>query len=299
MRPDTLHRGTFLAGDRSGPEPSLGSPRAVRADDTPLHTAVRPRSRRATPQSISVEKKPVVDYLEARLKRKINLIIPQNYAATVTAIGTGTVDVAHFGGLTYVIARKHYGVIPMVQRAEDKQFHSLFICSTANAGLNSVAGLKGKSFAFGDVASTSGNLIPAKEMYDAKIDPEKDITARFTGNHPATAIAVNSGQVDAGALDESVYRALVANKTIDPAKARVLSHRAAGRSGRDYVWVARKDLDAATIGAVRDAFLQMIDPNVLGVLRASKYVVAFDQEATRQFEAYRRSAVKLALVRGA
>ncbi len=271
MRTDTSNRGTFLAGIAAAGA-ILGSPRAVRADDT-LRIAFIPEVG-ATPQSIA-EKKPVVDYLESHLKRKINLLIPQNYAATVTAIGSGTVDFAHFGGLTYVIARKHYGIIPLVQRVEDKQFHSLFICNAANGGLNSIAGLKGKSFAFGDVASTSGHLIPAKDMYEAKIDPEKDITARFTGNHPATAIAVSSGQVDAGALDESVYRSMLASKAIDPAKARVFH---TSEPFVDYVWAARKDLDAPTMSAIRDAFLNLIDPQVLAVLRASKYVVAFDQE---------------------
>jgi len=284
LRTDPLRRSTFLAGIAAAG--TVGIPRAVRADDT-LRIAFIPEVG-STPQTIA-EKKPVVDYLESRLKRKINLIIPQNYAATVTAIGSGTVDFAHFGGLTYVIARKHYGVIPVVQRAEDKQFHSLFICNAANANLNSVAGLKGKTFAFGDVASTSGHLIPAKDMYDAKIDPEKDITARFTGNHPATAIAVNSSQVDAGALDETVYRSMVNSKAIDPAKARVFY---TSEPFVDYVWAARKDLDPASISALRDAFLNLIDPSVLSVLRASRYVVAFDQE----YSAIRATADRLKLL---
>jgi phosphonate transport system substrate-binding protein len=271
LRTQALNRSAFLAGAAAaGAMPAV--PLTARADDT-VRIAFIPEVG-ATPQSIA-EKKPVIDYLESRTKKKIVLSIPQNYAATVTAIGSGTVDFAHFGGLTYVIARKHYGVIPVVQRAEDKQFHSLFICSAANGSLNSVAGLKGKSFAFGDVASTSGHLIPAKEMYEAKIDPEKDITARFTGNHPATAIAVNGGQVDAGALDETVYRLLVTNKTIDPAKARVFH---TSEPFVDYVWAARKDLDPATVGLLREAFLNLVDPQVLAVLRASRYVVAFDQE---------------------
>jgi phosphonate transport system substrate-binding protein len=285
LRTDSFQRGTFLAGIAAAGT-LLATPRAVRADDA-LRIAFVPEVG-ATPQSIA-EKKPVVDYLESHLKRKINLLIPQNYAATVTAIGSGAVDVAHFGGLTYLIARRHYGVLPIVQRVEDRQFHSLFICSAANAALNSVAGLKGKTFAFGDVASTSGHLIPAKDMYDANVDPERDITARFTGNHPATAIAVNSGQVDAGALDETVYRSMVSSKAIDPAKARVFH---TSEPFVDYVWAARKDLDPATIGAVRDAFLQMFDPAVLGVLRATKYVVAFDSEYT----ALRATADRLKLL---
>lgn len=285
MRNHTLRRSTVLAGIAAAGVVSA-VPRGARADDT-LRIAFVPEVG-ATPQSIA-EKKPVVDYLQSRLKKKIDLLIPQNYAATVTAIGNGSVDFAHFGGLTYVIARKHYGVIPVVQRVEDRQFHALFIASAANPGLNSVAGLKGKSFAFGDVASTSGHLIPAKDMYDAKVDPESDIKARFTGNHPATAIAVASGQVDAGALDESVYHKMVSDKSVDPAKARVFF---TSEPFTDYVWAARKGLDQATIAALRTAFVQCTDQTVLGVLRASKYVPADDQE----YAAIRTTADRLKLL---
>lgn len=285
MRTHTLRRSTILAGiAAAGILPVV--PRAARADDT-LRIAFVPEVG-ATPQTIA-EKKPVVDYLQDRLKKKIDLIIPQNYAATVTAIGNGSVDFAHFGGLTYVIARKHYGVIPVVQRAEDQQFHSLFIASAANPGLNSVAALKGKSFAFGDVASTSGHLIPAKDMYDAKVDPETDIKARFTGNHPATAIAVASGQVDAGALDESVYHKMVSEKSVDPTKARVFF---TSEAFTDYVWAARKDLDQPTIAALRSAFVSCKEKAVLDVLRASKYVPANDQE----YAAIRTTADRLKLL---
>jgi phosphonate transport system substrate-binding protein len=225
-----------------------------------------------TPDSIAA-KQPWVDYFEQKLGRKIKLIIPTNYSATVEALGNGSLDVAQFGALTYLKAQAHYGAKPLVQRVEDRHFHSLFI--TNDPKLSSLKELKGKTFAFGDVNSTSGHLIPAEELIDAGVDPEKDITSRFSGNHTNTAVAVNAAQVVAGALDETVYRKLVDDKTIDPTKARVFF---TSRPFVDYVWAVRKDLDEPTVAAVKKAFIDLKDPKVLGVVRASAYVAADDHE---------------------
>ena len=80
----------------------------------------------ATQVSIQ-EKAPLKDYLAKQMNTDVNLVIPTNYNATVEALGNGSLDFAYLGGLTYVKARKQYGVVPLVQRTSDLQFHSLFI----------------------------------------------------------------------------------------------------------------------------------------------------------------------------
>ncbi len=227
----------------------------------------------ATSSSSISAKAPFVDYFARALGRPIKLIIPTNYAATVEAIGNESVDLAHFGGLTYLKARQRYGVLPIAQRVEDRRFHSLFI--TGDASIAALSDLKGKTFAFGDVNSTSGHLIPAKDLLAAGIDPDNDITARFTGNHTNTAIAVNAGQVVAGALDETVYRKMLADKTIDAAKARVFH---TSEAFVDYVWTVPSTTPPALAELVRRAFLDMNDPAVLAVVRGTKFVVADDAE---------------------
>lgn len=262
---------------------TLAPSRIVAAE--PLTVAFVPEI--ATTPSSYAAKQPLVEMLARATKRDVKLVIPTNYAATVEAIGNDNADLAYFGGLTYLKARKLYGVVPLVQREEDRQFHSLFI--TSRAQIAKLTDLKGKSFAFGDPNSTSGHLEPVKEMLEAGVDPDRDLQARFTGNHTATAIAVNGGSVDAGALDESVYRKLVEEKTIDPRKARVFS---TSRPFVDYVWVVRKGLDPATAEAIKKAFLSLTDRAVLDVLRANKYVVADDAE----YEPLRKVAERLKLL---
>jgi phosphonate transport system substrate-binding protein len=245
--------------------------RAPAADE--LRVAVIPEV--ATTSSSYAQKQPLIDMLQKATGRPVRIIIPTNYAATVEAIGNDGVDLAYFGGLTFVKANALYGVRPLVQRVEDRKFHALFIASAANASLSSLKDLKGKTFAFGDVNSTSGHLIPARDLLAAGVDPDTDLRARFTGNHTATALAVASGQVDAGALDESVYHKMVDDKTIDASKARVFYTT---QPFADYVWAVRKDLDAATVAGIRHGFLRASDPALLALLRATRFVTANDRE---------------------
>src|SRR5690242_13256102 len=83
------------------------------------------------------EKAPLKAYLEKKLGRPVNLIIPTSYNATVEALGNGSLDFAYLGGLTYVKAHARYGVVPLVQRSSDLQFRAYFITSS-QSGIHSL-----------------------------------------------------------------------------------------------------------------------------------------------------------------
>jgi len=230
----------------------------------------------ATQVSID-EKAPLRDYLSAKVGRPIELIIPTNYNATVEALGNGSLDFAYLGGLTYLKAQKAYGVVPLVQRTSDREFHSLFITQT-DSSIHALTDLRGKRFAFGDVASTSGHLMPDYALRNAGLDPDHDMTVRFTGNHPATAKAVEAGTVDAGAVDESVYKSMIDGGQLDKTKVRVFYTTP---PFVDYVWVARKDVPPDVRDAVANAFLALHEPQdakVLSILRGTSFVRANEAE---------------------
>ncbi len=278
-----LSRRAFVAGAAAVSTVAI-IPRGIRAADD-LHVAFIPEV--ATTYDSINAKQPFVDWLSKATGRNVKLIIPTNYAATVEALGNGSADVAHFGGLSFLKAQARYGAEPLVQRTRDKAFHSLFITNVPD--IKTLADLKGKTFAFGDVISTSGHLIPAKEMLEAGVDPNKDVTARFSGNHTNTALAVNAGQVQAGALDELVYGKMVADKTIDATKARVF-HTSAPFA--DYVWTVGKTVDAATATTITNAFLALKDGPVFALLGSSPYVKVTNAE----YDNLRAVAQKLQLL---
>jgi phosphonate transport system substrate-binding protein len=232
----------------------------------------------AKPSAV-LEKAPLKNYLARNMGRTVNLVIPANYQETVEGLGNGSLDFAYLGGFTYIKAHKEFGVIPLVQRSADLQFHSLFI-TNAKSDIQSLSELKGKKFAFGDVNSSSGHLIPYLELRQAGIEPDRDLDYRYTGNHPATAKAVESGTADAGALDETVYNSMIAEGKLDPAKVKVFH---TSKPFVDYVWVARKDIDAATQEKFVQAFIKLKegrDDQVLQVLRGKDFVKANNEEYT-------------------
>ncbi|HEY3768874.1 MAG TPA: phosphate/phosphite/phosphonate ABC transporter substrate-binding protein [Candidatus Angelobacter sp.] len=250
---------------------------AVGADNAPVNVGMVPDAG-ATQISIK-EKAPLKAYLEQKLGRPVNLVIPTNYNATVEALGNGSLDFAYLGGLTYIKAHARYSVVPLVQRSSDLQFRSYFITSS-HSSIHSLSDLRGKNFAFGDINSTSGHLMPYLEMRQAGIDPDSALKYRYTGSHPATAKAVESGAVDAGALDESVYNSMIAEGKLDPNKVRVFYM---SKPFVDYVWVARKDVDPAAQEKFVQAFTDLKEPQdneILKILRGSSFIRASNEEYT-------------------
>ncbi|MCJ9430482.1 phosphate/phosphite/phosphonate ABC transporter substrate-binding protein [Kordiimonas marina] len=246
---------------------------AARAEE-PLRVGMIPDAG-ATQVSIE-EKAPLQKYLSEKLGRPVKLIIPTNYNATVEALGNGSLDIAYLGGLTYVKAHARYGAVPLVQRDIDRQFHSLFITGVGS-GITKLADLKGKTFCFGDINSTSGHLIPELILHDAGLNPKTDFKGfRYTGSHPATAQAVAAGICAAGAIDESVFHALVNGGKIGKDRVKVFLK---SQPFADYVWAARKDLKPDVREAFAAAFLSLkpgLDDAVLKILRGTKFERASD-----------------------
>lgn len=230
----------------------------------------------ATQVSIE-EKAPLREYLAKTIGSKVDLIIPTNYNATVEALGNGSLDFAYLGALTYVKAHDRYGVLPLVQRSADKNFHSLFI-TQAGTAIQKLADCKGKRFAFGDINSTSGHLIPYEELSKAGINADQDMQIRYTGSHAATVKAVEGGAADAGALDETVYHAMISEGKVDGNKVRIFF---TSPPFVDYVWVARKDVSAAQRETFTKAFFSLKegkDDGILNILRGKDFVRADDAE---------------------
>src|SRR6516164_2275783 len=222
---------------------------------------------------------PLVDYLEKKTGTKITMTIPTNYAAVVEAMANDQVDIAHFGGFTFVQVSARAGAKPLVQREQDQKFHSLFI-TQPNSGINSLKDLSGHTFAFGDVNSTSGHLMPEYYMRDAKVNAQVIEKALYTGGHDATALAVANKKVDAGAMDENVFQTMMKTGKITDQQVKVFWTTPAFF---DYVWVARKGLDAKTAETFAKALLDLYPKKpehkkILDFLNASKYVRANDSD---------------------
>lgn len=208
-----------------------------------------------SPTELARKAAPLVKYLEGKLGMKVEYTPVSDYAAAVEALANKQVDMAWFGGFTFVQANVRSGgkAVPLVQREEDEKFKSVFI--TSEPSIQTLADLKGKTLSFGSASSTSGHLMPRSFLLDAKIDPDKDLKRiAFSGAHDATIAAVAAGKVDAGALNISVWDKFVADKKVDPAKVRVFYTTP---SYFDYNWTVHADMPAALKEKLSRAFLDL------------------------------------------
>ena len=229
------------------------------------------------PGKIIRESTPFIDYLEKETGAKVELTVPTNYAAVVEAMASDRVDIAYLGGFTFIQACARAGVIPVVQREKDQTFHSLFITQHDSA-IRSLGDLKGHSFAFGDVNSTSGHLMPAYFMRQLGVDQAVIDKAIYTGGHDATGLAVANKKVDAGAMDEQVFARMIKEGQLSESQVRVFY---TSPSFFDYVWAARQGLDRGMTERFANAMLKLNQGTpeqqpILRFLNASKYVRAVD-----------------------
>ncbi len=218
---------------------------------------------------------PFAEYLSQELGIAVKYIPVVDYAATVEALAAKKLDMVWYGGFTFVQARKRTGnAIPVVSREEDLRFHSKFI-TRPDTGIKTLVDLKGKSFSFGSVSSTSGHLMPRYFLLQNGIDPEKDFAKfSFSGAHDATALWVESGKVDAGALNEAVWDKLVQTKKVDLNKVQVFWTTP---PYIDYVWTVRGDLDSSLVEKIAAAFTKLnysnpADKALMDLQRTKRYV---------------------------
>lgn len=245
-----------------------------------------------SPTELARKAEPLIKYLEAKLGMKVEYTPVTDYAAAVETLVNRKVDMAWFGGFTFVQAHHRSGgkVIPIVQREEDEKFRSVFI--TGDPTIKSLADLKGKDVSFGSQSSTSGHLMPRSFLLQAGVDPDKDFKrVAYSGAHDATVAAVASGKVQAGALNISVWEKLVADKKVDADKVKVFYTTP---PYYDYNWSVHADMPAAMREKLSAALLALTksDPQgkaILDLQRATRFVPS-KAENYKGIEAAARSA---------
>jgi len=224
---------------------------------------------------------PFADYLTKEVGIPVKFTPVVDYAATVEGLAANRLEMVWYGGLTSVQAAKQAkGARRVIMRKEDAEFKSHFI-TRKETGIKGLSDLKGKTFAFGSVSSTSGHLMPRYFLLKGGVNPEKDFSKfSFSGAHDATAAWVEAGQVDAGALNFLVWDKLIETKKVDTSKVNIFWTTP---PYVDYVWTVRAGVDKATVEKITKAFLKLDynkpnDKKLLDLYRTKGYITAKDED---------------------
>lgn len=219
---------------------------------------------------------PLVHYLSAELKQKVQFVTLPDYSSVAEALGRGKLDLAWLGGFSYVQARQLGEVRPIAQREEDPNHTSVFIVHE-DSHAHQLKDLRGKSFAFGAQTSAAGHLMPRWFLQRDGLRPETDFRRlRYSGSHEVTALWVATGKVEAGVLGSAGWQRLVDSDKLDLSEVRVLATTPAYS---EFNWSVRPRMSNALRQKLTQALLKL-DPRqpahreVLTALGAPKLIAA-------------------------
>mgnify|MGYP003113055341 FL=1 len=224
----------------------------------------------------------VAEHLEEALGVPVKYVPVKSYPAAVTAFRNDEVQMAWFGGLSGVQARRLVpGSRAIAQGQEDTAFKSYFIANSST-GLEPGDSLpdafaEQPSFTFGSKGSTSGRLMPEYYFRERFGAPPQELIDKvgFSGDHSRTLSLVESGAYATGALNYQVWDQALADGDIDTDKVRVIWETPAYP---DYHWTVRGDLDErfgdGFSERVTEVLLAIDDPELLEAFPRSAFVPA-------------------------
>lgn len=267
-----------------------GRQKSSPAKSAPLGSAKNPIKMALVPSLdtkklvLSGEKLAVLLKKETGLNYKIS--VPTSYAAVISAMGAGNVDVGWLSPLPYVMAHDQYGVEVILTTVRNKstKYFSAIIART-DTGINKLSDLKGKKFAYGDPVSTSGSIYPKHLIRTSGYDPEKFFSnVIYAGAHDKVVMAVYNKQVDGGAI----YGGVVSDareKVVDTIKDVMQKTHVIARSieiPNDTVSV-RKGMPPSLVKKIRDGLMKAASSDegriaVMSLYGIDGFVIAKDSD---------------------
>lgn len=236
--------------------------------------------------------------LSEKLDREVSVEVYPDYNGVVEAMNYDKIDMAYFGPLTYVVAHAKSGAQAIITQLIDGEpfYYSYMITHKDNPWdtLEKLLEDGGEvDFAFGDINSTSGSLIPSIELKDRGVYKSEDDhefnSVRFTGSHDATALAIQNKQVDVGAIDSAIFDQLVESGKIDGKQIKTIWE---SEKLFQYPWAVHKDTDEKTIETLKEAFLGIKDSEVLDAFGAT----GFTEASNNDYESIRQAALKEGII---
>jgi phosphonate transport system substrate-binding protein len=223
----------------------------------------------------------VAAYLSAELRVNVEYVPVKSYGASVAAFKNDQVQLAWFGGLSGVQARR---AVPdsraIAQGEEDLRFTSYFIARVQTgivSGGEFPANIAGRTFTFGSKGSTSGRLMPEYFIRQHLQQAPDKVFRRvgFSGDHSKTLALVQSGAYEVGALNFKVWESELAAGHVDTSKVQVIWQTPVYP---DYNWTIRGDVDGkfgvGFADKVQAALLAMKDPDLLASFPRSRFIPA-------------------------
>lgn len=226
----------------------------------------------------------VAVYLSEQLDVEVKYVPVKSYSAAVTAFRNNQVQLAWFGGLSGVQARRLVpGSEAIAQGFEDQFFKSYIIAhhSTELVASDRFPVLNDYTFTFGSKDSTSGRLMPQYFIENNLGKPVEETFKRigFSGDHSRTISQVEAGVYQVGAVNYKVWDTAVEKGEVDTTKVSVIWQ---SPTYPDYQWTVHSGVDTVYGAGFKDklthALLNMKDRNLLDSFPRESFVPASNSD---------------------
>ncbi|RKQ30917.1 phosphate/phosphite/phosphonate ABC transporter substrate-binding protein [Oceanobacillus halophilus] len=207
---------------------------------------------------------PLAERLGEELGIEVQGQVMTNYNALVEAMGANQVQVGFIPAFGYVLANEQYDVEVILKsiRYGSGTYKAQYVVRS-DSGIESLADLEGKIWAYGDQTSTSGYLFPASQlMEEFGYDTSAELEANFfsgttqTGGHDNSAIAVYEGEADVATTFDDVRTELEEEYPDVMDELTILGYT--DEIPNDTISVT-KELDKEFVQQIKDVFLSFND----------------------------------------
>jgi phosphonate transport system substrate-binding protein len=227
----------------------------------------------------------VANYLEQALNVEVKYIPVKSYTAAVSAFRNNQVQLAWFGGLSGVQARRLVpGSAAIAQGVEDQHFKTYFIAHRSSHLKKQDTlpeQMANMTFTFGSKGSTSGRLMPEFYIreYFNKSPNELFRSVGFSGDHSRTIALVQAGTYQLGALNFKVWNSALARGKVDLSRVSVIWETP---EYPDYQWTIRGDVNThwgkGFSQKVQQALLSIKDPELLSSFPRQGFIPASNED---------------------
>ncbi|MCL5075839.1 MAG: phosphate/phosphite/phosphonate ABC transporter substrate-binding protein [Chloroflexi bacterium] len=195
-------------------------------------------------------------YLGQRLGRPVQLLQRSTYAEINDLVRSGNVDLAFICSQAYVEGNQDFGMELLVApQVRGQAVYYSYVIVPYDSPAQSLADLRGKTFAFTDPMSNSGRLSPTYMLLQMGETPESFFKKYiFTYSHDNSIVAVAEKLVDGAAVDSLVYDYTLARDPRYSARTRVIAKSPPYGSPPVVVHPA---LNAQLKAQLRELFLSM------------------------------------------
>ncbi len=206
----------------------------------------------------------------------IELRVFKTYDECLDKFVEGAVDIVRFGPASYVLAKQRNPNVQLLVAEQEQEMGKKraegIIAVRKDSPIQSLADLKGRTFAFGDENSTIGRFLSQAELLKAGVHGSDLKSFQYLDRHDKVFKAVEVGDFDAGAMHVSTFEDL--NREKNPL--REIAHF----DNLGKPWVARAKLDDKTVDALRKSLLSIKTKDTLKALKIHGFTETNDEAFT-------------------